>query len=309
MIVVLLRELLAGDGKDVLDERLVLLNGLVNSVGSADVAHNTTHVDGELARRDAAAGDGIDELLLGTLRIFDFERLNDDALELGGHLLHDGNWFGLVVLDADVGVRDAKSLAEDADTYANLFGMLHHDTVVAGEVRLALDGIDDKVFSLFVGSYGILDMSGECGAAKTNDTHSLEFVDYFFWLQGALAFDVGSTVDGFFPFVAFNVDVDGTLSKTESVLAGVDFSHGAAERGVDVGAHKSFGFAYQLANFDFVALSHTRSGGCTEVLVHKDDGGLWEREFLDDCRCGYLVFFGVDTTHCECFHFEVIGDY
>ena len=301
-VVVLRGQLLAGDGEYVLDERFVLLHSLVDGEGGAQVAHHAAAVDRQLATADLAAGDGVDELLLGALRVLDLQGLYDDALELLGHLLHLGNSQGLVALDADVGVGHAQGLAQDAHTDAHLFGMLHHHTVVAGEVRLALGGVDDEVLGFLALGDAVFDVRGEGGAAETHDAHLLELGNDLFRLQRAFALDVGRAVDGLHPLVALDGDINGGLGQAKSVLAGVDLEHGAADGRVHVGAHEGLGLADELAHLHLVALLHHRSGGGAEVLVHQHHHLLAHGHHLDGGVIGYLVLFGVNTTHSECLH-------
>ena len=293
---------LAGDGEDILDEGFVLLDGLVDGEGGAEVGDHAAVVDGQFAAGDAAAGDGVDELLLGSLRVFHLEGLDHYAFELARHLLHVGDGLGLVALDADVGVGHAEGLAQDADADAHLFGMLHHDAVVGGEVGLALGGVDDEVLGLLAFGDAVFDMRGEGGAAEADDAHLLELGHDGGGLEGALALDVGRAVDGLHPLVALDGDMDGGLEEAEGVLDGLDLEDGAADGRVDVGAHEGLGFAYELAHFHLVALLHDGSGGGAEVLVHQDHHLGTHGDGLYGSIVGYLVFFGVDTTHFESLH-------
>ena len=301
-VVVLRRQFLTGDGEDIFDEGFVLLDSLVDRECGAEVAHHTTHVDGKLATRHLTARNGIDELFLGALRVFNLQGLDDDALELACRLLHLGNSEGFVALDADVGVGDTQSFPEDADADADFLGMLHHDTVVGGEVRLALGGIDDEVLGFLALGDAVFDVGREGGTTKTDDTHLFEFGNNLLRLKGAFAFDIGSTVDGFHPFVSLDSDINGGLGEAKSVLAGIDLQDGTADGGMDIGAHEGLGFADELADLDFVAFLHHGSGRSTEVLVHKHHHLRRHRHHFDGGIVGYLVFFGVDTTHFECLH-------
>ena len=234
--------------------------------------------------------------------VFHLQRLDDDAFKLLGGFLHLGYGLRFVALDADIGIRHTKGFAQDADTDANLLGVLHHHTVVARQVRLALGGIDNQILGLLAFRHVVFDVCGEGGSAEADDAHLFELGDNLLRRQRALALDVGRAVDGLHPFVAFDVDVYCWLGDAEGILAAVNLQNRAAHGRVDVGTHESLGLTNQLSNFYFVAFLHHWGGRGSEVLVHQNHHLLAHRHHLDGGIVRYLVLFGVYTTHSECFH-------
>ena len=180
--------------------------------------------------------------------------------------------------------------------------MLHHHAVVARQVGLAFRGVDDKIFGLLAFGHIVFDVGRERGAAKAHNAHLFQLVDNLFRLKRALALDVGRAVDGLHPLVALDIDVNRRLGQAKSVLAGLHLGHGTAHRRMDIGAHECLGFTNKLTHLHLVALLHHRGCGSAEMLVHQHHHLCRNGHHFDGGIVGYLVFFGVDTTHFECLH-------
>ena len=186
---------LAGHGGITLEQRLALHHGLVDGIGRSDVLDDGTHVDGDGGRsRHLAVDDGIDELLLAALRVallqgdyFDVVRRSTELL--GALLGEQVDGGGLVGLDADVALADLGGLHEQLEAHENLVGMLHHQAVVGGDIRLTLYGVDDDALGLGRRRRGELDKRGEAGTAHTCNACRLHAVDDFLGSQFGVVAD------------------------------------------------------------------------------------------------------------------------
>ena len=159
----------SGNGHHSLKKRLVLLYGLIHGVGSTHVLHHHPGIDGQAHRGHLTAGDSVDELLLTALRIFLLQR-NHLYLRIGGggqptHGLY-GGW--LIVLYADIAFCHAQGLHHDTGAQQDLFGMLDHQAVVGGQVRLALGSVYNQEFGLLSRRGRQLDMGREGSTAHTH---------------------------------------------------------------------------------------------------------------------------------------------
>ena len=143
-------------------------------------------------------------------------------------LVQQFDGFHLVLFDADDALVGVDGLHEDLDTHEELLGLLKKQTVVAGQVRLALGRVDDDIFGFLAFGDPQLDMGGEGGAAHTDDAAFFHLVDDLFGVE----FDVGEQFigddDAFCPFVLlFTVDEDGGLVVARMVHHHIDFGDGA----------------------------------------------------------------------------------
>ena len=276
-----LHDTLACDGDDALDERLILLHGLVDGEDGAHVLHHGADRDGQRAALHLTADHGVDELLLAPLRVTHLERHHLDALLLGGQLLHQLDGVGLVAFNADHGAANVDGGHEDLHPDDDFFAFGQHQRVVRRQIRLALDGVNDQYLGLAARGRRELDLRGEGGATHTDDAGGGDLPDDLFGGQRAVADEGLTAVDGLFPFVALDVDVDCGLGQTSGVEHGVDLGHGARNGRVYVGRNEPCGLADQRPDLHLVAFGHHRLSRCTDVLPERYDHLGRGRDRLD----------------------------
>ena len=292
-----------------LEQRLVLHHSLVDSVGRTHVLHDGTHVDGDGGRcRHLTTDDGVNQLLLTALRIALLQGDNLDVVFRSGERF--GTFLGqqldgghLVGLNTNVSGGHLGTLHQQFQTDQNLVGMLHHQTEVGGDIRLALYGVDDDALSLGRGRWGQLDEGGETGTAHTYDTGILDAADNLLGGQLGMLLDglqlVGA-VDGLFPLVAFYINYNNGLAIASSVDGGIDLEYGTADRREDRSTDKTASLGNHSTHLHLVALLYDGLGGSTNVLRQREDGLLRQRSHLGLGLVGQLILFGVYTTNTEC---------
>ena len=235
------------------------------------------------------------------MRVFDAEGLHlDFRMALGG-LHQSGGGFRLVVLNADDGLVGARCDEGGLDADDTLLGVLNGHTVVGGDVRLALGGVDDEVLAFLFGLEHVFDVGGEAGAAESHNALVLHAGDDFVLAELDLAHDVRGCVNILHPFVTLAVDDDGGLLITADVGNHVHAVHGSGDGGVDVGAHEAAGLSNELSHFHFVAFLYDGLRRSTEVLRHIYHSLIGEWELFNTLVVSNLVGFGMYTSHVEGF--------
>ena len=158
---------------DPLDQRQPGLEDLGQHRHRAHVLHDHADARRQLAGRHLAVEHGLDEHLLGALRILDRER-EDGNVEVGGlRALERGDGVRLVALHADDGARHAEGVHHDAHAEVHALRVLHHAAVVGGEVRLALGTVDDDGVDRGARRRLELHVRRECRAAEPDDADLL----------------------------------------------------------------------------------------------------------------------------------------
>lgn len=245
-----LAEGLASDADNALDEGLILLHGLVDCIDCANVLNNGANVDGQLAAGNLTTNARIDELFLATLRVTELEGLHLDAFKLRGETSKVVYGVALIVLDANDGLANTEGTHKDADADEDLLAMLEHESVVAGEVGLTLNTVDNEGLALLSWWYREFNVGWEGCTTHANDAHILYTSDDVFGLHGNLATDGRRAVDGGFPFVALNCYDDGGLAGSIAIDEILDFLNLARDRRVDVGGDEAIGFSNELSHLD-----------------------------------------------------------
>ena len=127
-----------------------LVHRAVDGAGGVQVEDAAARVGGQLAAGHLTAGDGLDQLLLSALGIAGVQDLHHHGSvqlrDLG--LVQDVGRVLLVGLDADVHLVHAEALGQQGRALDDLLRTLQTGAVVAGDVRLALRGVDDHVVHL-----------------------------------------------------------------------------------------------------------------------------------------------------------------
>ena len=187
------------------------------------------------------ADQGVDELLLATLRVTLLERYDGDAVSLGEEFLsalrsvtHDAYSVGLIILNAYERAWRIGSLHDDRAANHDLHRLDTHERIVAREVRLTLDGVDDNVVSTLTRRRRELDMRREGRTTHTDDTHLSDAIDDLLGIQIGLRDERVCLVNVVLPLVALDLNKDGGLLKATGVSDLVDLGNGTRDGGVDI---------------------------------------------------------------------------
>ncbi len=281
---------------DVVDERLVLLDGLVDSQRGADVLHHGAGVDRQGARRDLAADHRVDELFLTALRVTLLEHHDLDLRERLGRFLHRSDGGGLVFLDAHIAAGHAERLHHDGAADEDLLRMLTHDAVVGGQERLALGAVEDQALRLLVLGRGQLHVRRERCAAETDDAGLLDLLDDFFRGKRNILDDGLAPVDVFHPLVAFHRDLHMLHHVAGDVGTRADRLHGTRNGRVHEPGDESGRFGDHLSHLHLVACRHDRGGRCAQMLGHRNVSRLDCGEDLYRGFRGDLAVVRMDAT-------------
>ena len=170
------RDRVAGDRHDTLDGRGAQSDRIVDRDGGADVVNDAARIRRQDAGVDGTAGDRVDQGALAALRILGQAFHDLDLRLVLQHLAKLCDGLRLVVLDADHALGVLEQLKHDLHAADELLRLFHHQTIVAGDVRFALCGIDDDVVDLGLILRRQLDMVRETRAAHTDDAACLHDV-------------------------------------------------------------------------------------------------------------------------------------
>ena len=165
-----MRDGVARDRDDARHRGLAERDRAVNLLRRAHVEDDAADVGGERRHDVLLPRQRFDEHFFRALRILDGERLDGDALraETRDGLLHRLDGGGLVVLYRDNALRLGEEAEHQPEPVDDLVRRLEHNAVVAVEIRLALDAVDDEPFNLLIGRRGQLDRRRERSAAEAD---------------------------------------------------------------------------------------------------------------------------------------------
>ena len=190
------------------------------------------------------------------------------SVQLGDGLVQHVGRVLLVGLNADVHLVHAEALGQQGRALDDLLGTLQTGAVVAGDVRLALSGVDDHVVHL-AQTGADLHMGGERCAALADDAGVLDDLHQLLRRQ---AVGVRHGLDFLRHFVLEVVfDDHGHHLAAHVEGAGLHSLDRTGYGGVDGCGNKSAGFADPLSNFYLVAHRNDRLARCTDVHRHGND--------------------------------------
>ncbi len=260
-----LRHGVAGDGEALLHQRLVQADGVIDSGQGGHVVDDAAQVGGGVVRGHFPSGDGVDQVALAALGVLGLED-HDGHLPLAlDGLLHGGDGGGLVVLNGDDRVGGGEHLHQDLQSADDPAGLLLHEPVVTGDVRLALRAVGDEVVDLLRLLRAELDVGGGGCAAQTDHACGLDLGHDL--LVGQLGVVARLSHAGGQVVLSVVVDDDTRGHDPGGGHAGFDGLDLARAGGDDVGGLKSVRFGDDLPCQDSFASFYNGDGGLANVLV------------------------------------------
>ena len=216
----------------------------------------------------------------------------------------------LVGLDADVHLIQAEALGQDGSALDHLIRPLQAGAVVAGDVGLALGGVDDDVVHLAQRGRD-LHMGGEGSAALADDACVL---DDLYQLLTRQVFGVSRGLDVFADGVLEIVlDHHGHHGAAHGIGAGFHCLDRTGYAGVDRCGYKSAGFADPLSDFYLVAHCNNGFTRRTDVHRHGDDHLSRSFQLFDGLFIGRgLHVIGMNAAKeslCHCLHLILLHSY
>ena len=285
---------LAGNGNHTLHQRHALLDGVGNGLGGGGVAHHAANVSRQLAAGDSAAHDLLDEHLLSALGVLGLGSADADIVVRSDLFFHQSDGIGLVVLDEDDALRSADGLHHGAQTEDDVIGVLQHDAVVGGQVRLTLGAVDQHGIDGLAGLQ--LDIGGEGSAAHAHDALLLDDVND---LVGSQLFQRLVGHDGLMKGVLAIVLDDHAHDAGSLIGMGMGFhsDNGTADAGMDRRANEANLLADELADLHAVAGLDHGIRGSADVHCQRNDHSVGLGELLQGQMLGvFLVFGGMDAA-------------
>ena len=195
-------------------------------------------------------------------------------------------------------------------SYENLISLLHHQSVVGSDIRLALHRIDDHALRLGSGWWRELNKGRESCTAHTSYTSLLHTVDDLLGCQLRMIgqqFQLFGAVDAFFPFIPFHVDDDYRLAVACGIDGRVHLEHRSRYRRVDRSRDKAASLSNQGSHLYFIALGDNGFGRSTDVLRQREDSLLGQRGHLCYCFVGELILLWMNATYTECSAFHAFA--
>ena len=196
---------------------------------------------------------------------------------------------GFIILDTYVRFLNAQSLSQNRNTDQQLLTALQHHTVVRGQIRLALNAIDDQELSLLTRGNAQLNVCGERSTTHTDNTCRLDLCNDLLRLQLALAHNIFREVDTLSPLVALALDGDCGLAQTCTIDRQIDSRNRTRNGRVNVARHETTSLGDQLTRQHLVALGNLSYGGSTDMLRQEHRYGIGQRQDLDGLLAAQFI--------------------
>ena len=137
---------LAGQGHYALNQRFAVDDRSLDGEGGADVLHQYADSGGVLTVRHFLAGQNFGQLLGAAGRVFGRDDAQRNAGLAAQRLFQRRDCLRFIVFDADQRELGLQNVLQDLRAFNDLIGMFLHQTVVGGNVRLTLGGVEDQRF-------------------------------------------------------------------------------------------------------------------------------------------------------------------
>ena len=272
----------AGDGENTLDQGHTAVDRVIDGGAGGHIEHGAAYGSGKPAGRDAPARDRLDKLLFRALGVTDPQSQHLHVPVGGG--TDSFNGLGLILFDADGNALRLQDLPDDPQASQDTLRALPHQTIVGGDIRLALGAVDDDRIHLAQAG-GELHIRREARAAHAGDPRLMDDGDQ---LLGSKLVDA---------FVLFQV---GTQDVPEIVLDDHAHTVGAGGRGPHLHGDDRAGnggvdrYAQSLAVTDLLtdghAVAHLDQGraGSADMLRHGNADGF-RMQGIDGSLAGQLL--------------------
>ena len=138
-------EIASGDGDDSFGVGLAVHHRAFDGVDGGHVVHGDAEIVGSAVVAHLDAGESVDQRSCGSGGIKSRQRSYRNVGPAGGYgFPHGSDGLGLVVLDGKEGDLGFENMLQDPDPLGDLSGFFSHQSIVGGEIRLALAAVDDE---------------------------------------------------------------------------------------------------------------------------------------------------------------------
>ncbi len=205
-------------------------------------------------------------MFLGALREFRHQGLYHDVIDAFARLCHRLDRFGLVHLNADNAFCIGVQLQHNLKAAHDALRFFQHQTVVAGQVRLAFCRVDEDMVDGRILGRVQLYMRREARAAKADNACVFDCCKNFVIGHCRV---VPAFVQAFdFFHLAIVLHNDGFYHRTAGNQHRADVHHFAGNTGKNGRGHERAGFGDFLSYLHMVTNSHQRIAGRADVLAH-----------------------------------------
>ena len=294
----------AGHGDHLADNGHTGVNGLIDGAGGVQVEDAAACVGRQLAGGNLTAGDGLAQLFFSALGVTGVQHLHHHGgLQLVDGLVQHVGRVLLVGLHADVHMLHTEALGQQGGALDDLLGPLQHGAVVAGDVGLALGGVDDDIVHLAEAGAD-LHVGGEGCAALAHDTGVLDDLHQLLGSQAVrVVHGMNVRTHGVLEVV---LDDHGHHGPAHGEGTGLHCLHRAGHAGMDGSGHETAGFTDLLTDGHLVAHRNDGLAGCTDVHRHGNDHLSRGCQLFDGLfiGCG-LHIVGMNAAKeslCHCLH-------
>ena len=282
-----------GDGNDTADNRHTGGEAAVNRTCGIYVEYRAASVCRQLAGRNFAAGAGIDQLLLSTLRVLTLQRIQLQAGIVRDQLFDLGEGILLVFLDCDDRGLNAHDVGQHLQAADGLFRTLEQQTVVGRDVRLTLCSVDDDRVAL--ADTGLdLDMGREGCTAMADNAGRTDALDTLLIAHGSEVVGMHGLVLAVLTVVSDNYGKNLAAVRMQARLDRLYLTgNGCMDRSADEAA----GFRDRLSEVHGVANRNDRLCRCADVHGNRQDYLIGQCQLLDRlgvCR-GFIARVCVST--------------
>ena len=266
----------------------------------SDVHDDTADIHRKPAFHHLASGQRVDQLLLRSLLIADAEGNHVDFI-LGGKLRHFLNGIRLVLLDADKDAVDFQDFRGNGCSDQRGLAPVQHETMVGGQIRLALGSVDDEGVDVLFRRRREFDVSRKRRAAHSDDS-GVE--DAFLEQLPVGVLPVRYGIESGAPFI---LTVGDDLHRLFRRAGHPDDFHHISDRsaggGVQRNRNESAGFRNALSFFDRIAFFHTERRRRADALTDRDNVFFKQRGDPQFPGCRELLAFPRMHASAELYNF------
>ena len=167
---------LAGQRHHALGQRLAVNHRAFHRIGGADVLHQHADIRRASAVRDLLAGENLRQLFCAARRVLGRDNAQANIVTARQHGAQHRDGLRFIVFDTNQHFPRLQNVRQDADAFHHLSGAILHQTIVGGDIRLALGGVDNQRLDV-IATAAQLDAGREARAAQPGDAELMNTLD------------------------------------------------------------------------------------------------------------------------------------
>ncbi len=160
-------------------------HGAFYRIGGADVLHQHADIGGTPAVRHLFAGEDLCQLFRAARRVFGRDNAQRNVVRSCQHRPQHGDRLGFVIFNANQHLARLQNMRKDANAFHHLCRAILHQTVIGGDVRLALGGVNDQRVDFIAAAMQFV-AGREARAAKTSDARLMNTLNQRLAAAGAV---------------------------------------------------------------------------------------------------------------------------